>query len=245
MSSEGSDEIVDLHLPVAKDADIDGVLDAMDAHGIAHGVLAPVGRWAAVDNAEAHDALLARLRRHPDRLSAWATVNPWYGARACDELRRAFDEGLVGLRIEPALQGHRLLSAVLEPVLDVVAEYAKPIYAVTGVPVAGEPLQLAELALRRPGIVFVMGRSGRTDFSLDLLPALESTPNLVAETTYNSAGLIADFVARLGASRVTFASDFPRNDLGAELARLSRTSLDADERRFVLGESARRLIGAS
>jgi hypothetical protein len=56
------------------------------------------------------------------------------------------------------------------------------VYVVTGVPVADEPLQLAELARRFPRVTFVMGRSGRTDFSLDLVPALTSAANLVAET---------------------------------------------------------------
>ncbi|MBB5791203.1 amidohydrolase family protein [Jiangella mangrovi] len=239
--------VVDAHVaagehPSLPTLGVDALLQAMDDGGIERAVVGAVGRWVAVDNAEGNRTLAGWAQAHPDRLAFWATVSPWYGARACAELERAFADGACGLKLAPSVQGFGLLSPLLEPVLDVAEEHGRPVYVVTGVPVASEPLQLAELALRRPGLTFVMGRSGRTDFSLDLLPALTTGPNLVAETAYNGASLIATLVATLGADRVLFSSDAPFNDAGLELARAERAGLADADRAAVLGGSATKLL---
>lgn len=239
--------VVDAHVavgdgPYLDPLRVDEVLQLMDAGGVHHAVLGPVGRWVAVDNREGNDLLASWARQHPDRLSAYAVANPWYGDRAAAELKRALTEGAVGWKLVPSLQGVGLLSPLLDPLLDVVEEQRRPVYVVTGVPVASEPLQFAELARRRPQVTFVMGRSGRTDFSLDLMPALTSVGNLVAETAYNGAGLIGDLVRVLGADRVMFTSDAPFNDLHLELERIRRASLSDTERAAVLGGTARTLL---
>jgi uncharacterized protein len=239
--------IIDAHVSVGPDPGYPSpgpgeLLRLLDRSGVDRAVLGPVGAWAAVDNADGNRELSSWVRRHPDRLAAWAAVNPWYGAKAVAEVDRALDDGAVGLKLIPAVQGHSLLSPVLEPVLDAAEARRALVYAVTGTPVAAEPLQLAELARRRPRLVFVMGRSGRTDFALDLVPALTSATNLVAETAYNAAGLIGDLVGRLGAGRVVFASDAPRNLLPLELDRVRRADLGADELAAVLGGSLTELL---
>jgi predicted TIM-barrel fold metal-dependent hydrolase len=240
--------IVDGHLRFGEDiavTDIDELLRQMDARDIARAILGPVGRWAAVDNHEGNIALADAARRHPDRLTGFASANPWYGQRAEQELRRALADGLIGLKLVPAQQGVPLLSPLLDGLLQVVAERALPVYVVTGVPVMSEPLQVAELARRWPTVPFVLGRSGRTDFALDLLPALTNAPNLIAETAHNGAGDIARIVEAIGADRVMFASDWPANDLGLELDRIARVPLSPSQRTAVLGRTAERLCGGA
>lgn len=250
MLTAGEQGVVDAHVAVGELAhlapvDVGEVLARMDENGVQRAVLGPVGRWVAVDNAEGNDTLRRWCSMHPDRLRHYAVANPWYGKRATDELRRALDAGAVGYKLEPARQGVALLDPLLDPLLDVADEYGRPVYVVTGVPVASEPLQLAELALRRPRVTFVMGRSGRTDFSLDLVPALTSSDNLVAETAYNGASLIADLVARIGPGRVVFASDAPLNDLELELERTRLADLDEPDRAAVMAGTASTLFGWS
>ena len=247
MSKEGfAPRIVDAHVAVGAQPHfvhtrVALVLRDLDAASVDFAVLGPFGHWAAVDNRAGNEVLAGWVREHGDRLAAYATVNPWY-SDAVTELRRALDDGLCGLKLVPAQQGFNLLSPLLEPVLDAIEEYERPVYVVTGIPVVSEPLQLAELALRRPEITFVMGRSGRTDFSLDLVPALETAPNILAETAYNGAGLVTDLVHRLGAERVLFASDAPFNDLTFELERVGRAILDEGERAAVMAGTAVRLF---
>lgn len=238
--------MIDVHVRFGDDlgvTDVDDLLLLLDAHGVRRAVLGPVGRWVAVDNREGNEVVARAVRRHPDRLAGWAAVNPWYGDRAVDELRRALDDGLVGLKLVPAQQGFALLSPLLDGMLTEVAARGVPVYVVTGVPVAAEPFQLTELARRWPTVPFVMGRSGRTDFSLDLVPALCGAGNLVAETAYNGPDHLRRMAAAIGVDRLLFASDLPANDLGLELARFAEAGFDPQARARVTAGVATRLLG--
>lgn len=218
------------------------VLAAMDVCGVDRSVLGPIGRWAAVDHADGEAVLRSWCERWPDRFLRWVTVNPWYDD-AAQRLAEVI-EPAVGLKLAPALQGFSLLQLPLvRPLLEVAARYGKPVYVVTGVPIAGEPFQVTELARQFPDVVFVMGRSGRTDFSVDLLPALQGASNIIAETAYNGADLIADLVRALGPGRMAFASDQPFNDLDLEIARIGRADLTAAEFTSIYRTTPDLLIG--
>ena len=248
MAAGGSTaETVDLHCAAGEAPGFDfsapePLLEQLDRHGVHRAVLGPIGRWAAVDNEAGEAVLRSWCERWPDRFARWACVNPWWSDAAA-RLRRSLEEGAAGLKLIPAGQGFSLLQLPLvEPLLAVAAEARKPVYVVTGVPVAAEPLQLAELARRFPDLTFVLGRSGRTDFALDLLPALTAAPNLVAETAYNGSGLIRTIISVVGAHRVAFASDAPFNDVDLELDRVTAADLPVEQASAVLGGTARRLL---
>lgn len=237
---------VDLHCAAGMAPGFDFIdphrlLDAMDSCGVDHAVLGPIGRWAAVAHEDGNMTLHDWCVRWPARFTRWVTVNPWF-PDAAHRLTAAlaFDD-VVGVKLLPATQGFRLLHlSLLAPILDVVAHAVRPVYVSTGVPVASEPFQLAELARRYPNITFIMGRSGRTDFALDLLPALQAAPNLIAETAYNSGALIRDLVTELGAARVAFASDAPFNDLDLEIDRVRSAGLDNAAEEMVFSGAASR-----
>lgn len=237
--------MIDLHVSWGDGVPLDGILDALRRSAVDRAILGPTGSWAAVDNTAGNDQVAAAVRAHPELLAGWAVANPWYGERAAVELNRALDAGLVGLELVPHLQGLTLLSPVLGVVLAVAAERGVPVYVVTGVPVASEPLQLTELARRWPSVRFVMGRSGRTDFSLDLIAALEGAPNIYAETAYNGPRDLRRIIDAVGAERVAFASDHPENDLELELDRLHRSGLSDAELAQVLDATARRLLSGA
>ncbi|MCG3772805.1 MAG: hypothetical protein JW384_04027 [Nitrosomonadaceae bacterium] len=131
--------------------DLDSLLAQMDAAGVHLALAAPGDRWMAVDNREGNDAVLAWVERHPDRLYGYATVNPWYGRRAIDELTRALAAGLEAVKLHPARQGFGLLDEVAKLIWDFVAERRLPVYVTTGSAVS-TPMQLAELARRYPEV---------------------------------------------------------------------------------------------
>ena len=60
-------------------------------------VVAPTGGLVAVYNEEGNWQTNRAVERHPDRLLGLAVANPWYGAKAVDILRAAFDRHLAGL----------------------------------------------------------------------------------------------------------------------------------------------------
>jgi predicted TIM-barrel fold metal-dependent hydrolase len=238
---------VDLHCAAGAAPGFDfttpeNLLKAMAGAGVEHAVLGPIGRWAAVEHEQGTEILREWCARWPGRFSRWATVNPWW-SDADLRLEAMLGADVAGIKLAPALQGFSPLHIPLVGPLLAVAERARlPVYVVSGVPVHGEPLQVAELARQFPKITFILGRSGRTDFALDLLPTLRTSSNIVAETAYNGADVISGLVAEFGPQRVVFASDTPFNDMDLEVARLERAGLDEPSRRAVFGDNARRLI---
>ena len=73
----------------------------MDESGVERAVVCPMDRHLAVYNRDGNDLVLSAVKRHPRRLIGLATANPWYGAGAVEEVRRALAEGLTGLKLHP------------------------------------------------------------------------------------------------------------------------------------------------
>ncbi len=219
----------------------DAVLAAMDREGIACSVVAPPDAQAAVHNAEGHAALRALAAAHPGRFAWLAAANPWYGDQALDLLDAAFEAGARGLFLNPARQGFLLTEPVLRPLLDLCARRGKPVYSITGWPVCAEPLQLAELARCYPGLPFVMGRAGYSDFWYDLEAALRQTPNLLLETSCTTPGLIRTALDAVGPDRLLFGSGTPVSSLGAERHKIEWLNLSDAERAAVMETNARRV----
>ena len=97
--------VVDCHCHVGVGHDyqqtVDQQIREMDTFGIDRAVICPVDRFIAVDNREGNDFVLEVAQMHPNRFYAFATANPWYGAKAVTELRRALDMVLEVLNSTP------------------------------------------------------------------------------------------------------------------------------------------------
>lgn len=220
-----------------------GLLDIMDKNGISRAMLSPSDRWLAVDNREGNDAILEAARRWPDRFGGYATANPWYGQRALAELERALDHGLSAIKLHPGRHGFMLLEPLVDGILQLADQRGVPVYVVTGIATASMPLQLAEQARRFPGINFVMGRSGRTDFGwLDLSAAVQQAPNIYLETVYNLPGMLDTLIELVGAERVLFASDTPLTNLALELEKLTQLRAGPAVLPAILGDNLARLM---
>jgi hypothetical protein len=183
------------------------------------------------------------VRRHPDRLYAFATANPWYGQRAVAELRRALGAGARGIKLHPALQGFLLCDELVYPIVELAAELGVPIFFHTGTPAFAQPMQLSELAMRFPNVKFIMGHMGSTDFKLEAVDAGVLSPNIYLDTSWILPELVTKAVAAVGADRVLFGSDSPLSTLRIEMGARRATRWSDAERAKVMGESMLRLLG--
>ena len=111
--------------PVQEFPDVDELLRAMDAAGVARAVL--LGwYWEKAETCEWHNrAMGVWVSAHPDRLAAYATIHP--GATATEvraELRRARDEGLSGLgELSPHSVGVSIESEGMRAALELALEW--------------------------------------------------------------------------------------------------------------------------
>jgi len=219
------------------------LLACMDASGVDRAVVCPVDRNLAVDNAEGNDYVLDAAAKYPDRFIAFATANPWYGARAIEELRRAVQAGARGLKLHSKLQGFTISDDIVNPLIEVAGEHSLPVFVHSGTMVCAEPLQIAMLARRYPSVNFIMGHSGATDFWNDMIPGITDVKNIYLDTSLNNPSSIERYCDTMGPERLCFGTDFPQNTYPVELEKMQDAVPDDRQRQIVLGETILRLLG--
>lgn len=115
--------------PVQGFPDVDQLLRAMDAAGVAQAVL--LGwYWERPETCRMQNEFSAEcVRAHPDRLAAFATLHPGAGEDAAlGELGRARDTGLSGLgELSPHSQGYGIADPVFRAILRRAGEYNLPV----------------------------------------------------------------------------------------------------------------------
>jgi hypothetical protein len=194
--------------------------------------------WERAENCAAQNAFFAEcVRAHPDRLSAFATVQPAGGAeRAVAEMRRAHADGLCGLgELSPHAQGYAAAGPELGAVLAVAAELKWPVNLHVTDPNRGTysgrvetPLgDFADLAQKWPEVTLILAHWGGGQ------PLRSASGGIFENVYYDTAAspllygpeFWQPFVKAVGQERVLFGSDYPlnnypRTESAAEMARL-------------------------
>ncbi len=215
----------------------------MDRLGIRQSVLVPWDAALAVNNQEGNDFVLTLFKKHPDRFYAFAGINPWYGARAVEELRRAVGLGARGLKLAPQYQGFQITDPIALPVVEEATKLGLPIYVTTGIPVVAMPMQLNYLAHTYPEAVFIEGRYGFPDFWTDAIPSVMDAPNIYVDTAYNAPSTIQLAIDTVGAERVLFSSDAPYANLQNEVEKMRSLPISQETLAQVAGGTMARLLG--
>ncbi len=239
------------------------LLRAMDAAGVARAVL--LGwYWEKPETCAQQNRFYAScVRAHPDRLAAFATVQPAAGRKAAlDEVRRAAGEGLRGLgELSPHSQGYRVDDAIFGAVLKLAAKLKLPVNLhVTDPDSRDYPGRVATplkdfvwLAQKHPETTFILAHWG------GLLPLRNPAALKLKNLFYDTAaspllydeGIWRKFLTQVPAERVLFGSDYPLNAyprideepvMARLVAELHRSGLTADQLRAVAGGTAARLL---
>jgi len=247
--------------PVQAFPGVDELLRAMDVAGVGRAVL--LGwYWERAETCALQNRFYADcVRAHPDRLLAFATVQPADGRHALDELRRAREEGLVGLgELSPHSQGYACDDAGFRAVLAQVTEFGWPVNLHVTDPQSRAypgrvetPLaDFIKLARGFPQTSFILAHWGGL---LPLVTTGEIPPNIYYDTAASPLLYRQDiwkkFCATVPADRVLFGSDYPLNvypgidpepNFTRLVAEVHRSELDAAALRAIVASNARRLL---
>jgi len=214
------------------------LLKRMDAAGVDVAVARPMGAGMVVDHRAGNDMVL----KAGPRIRGLATVNPWWGDKALDELARCRDLGAVGLFLDPARQGFFPTEPVATPVFERAAEYGWPVLVKTGAYIYADILALAEVARAFPETTFIAGFGGYADMWFELPMAIRGAPNLMLDASMIWGAGIKEIVELHGAERVLFGSAEPRNRYAVVLKTIDRLGLDEPARRAILVDNAARVF---
>ena len=105
------------------------------------------------------------------------------------------------------------------------------------------PSELAELAKRFPRQKFLAAHAGG-EWERGIR-AVRDVPNILVETSGfdPTAGFIEMAVQELGANRIVFGSHLPSRSLGTELGKVLAADISEPDKRLILGENLRGLLG--
>lgn len=238
--------IIDAHCHIgqgcAYSLSVDDLLREMDRNQVTSAIVVPTDRQIAVFNQEGNDLVLSATRAHPGRLIPFATVNPWYGDKALDELRRAFDAGAVGLKLHPVLQGFTITDEIVFPVLELAIERDKPVYFHTGTPVSCTPFHLTEVAMRYPSGTFVMGHAAFSDYWNDVVASVQCVPNVYIETSQHLASFLRVLVEQVGSDRLIYGSDSPKAAMPVEIEKITHLIHDPEDLDNIFSRNIKRLL---
>jgi hypothetical protein len=217
----------------------------LDRHEVERAVLLPMGE-ALIHRFAEGNRDLARLAAGSSRFLFYCTVNPWFGARALEELGRCFAElGAAGLAFDTSRQGLPIDSPMIFPFVEVAAKAARPVYFLTGVPLFALPLSLANLARRYPEVRFILGAMGLSDYWGDIAPAVRLAANIQVETSVNAnaPAVLPGFIEEFGDRGVLFGSGFPYTDYELQCRKIERCGLPQQTLERIFHENASALFG--
>jgi predicted TIM-barrel fold metal-dependent hydrolase len=208
------------------------------------------------------------VRAHPDRLSAFATVHAGAGREAVlGEIRRAVDDGLCGLgELSPHSQGFSVEDETWNATLALAGELRLPVNLHVTEPEGKRypgkvetPLgDFVRMAKAHPRTTFVLAHWGaRLPLHSELGTEALALPNLSYDTAASpliySPVVASEMLARFGAERVLFGSDYPLflypnapeqpSSMRAFVDEFRTAQLPDDVRAAVLGGNAARMLG--
>lgn len=214
------------------------LLRRMEAAGVELAIARPMGSELAVENATGN----ARVLSAGERIRGWASVNPWFGGKALEEIKRASGMRAVGLYLDPNRQGFLPTDPVAAPAVEQALSLGWPVMVQTGAYINGDALALGELARRYPEGVFIAGSSGFSDMWFELPGLMRQVPNLYLDCSLIWATAVRRIVSEGHADRVLYGSAEPRSPYAASLAALGRLGLNDGDLGLILRENALRVL---
>lgn len=245
--------------------DVNELLRAMDAAGVARGVL--LGwYWETPESCSMQNRFYADcVKAHPDRLSAFATFHPAAGMGfTVDELTRAHESGLIGLgELSPHSQGFSIDDPVFALAISLAGKLKMPVNLHVTEPESRNypgkvttPLNdFVALAQSHPATTFILAHWGGR------LPLV--TPEPIPDNIYYDTAASPllypesfwrEFCGKIPPGRVLFGSDFPLNlypSIDAEshmerlIAEVYRSGLSADQLKAIVHDNAQILFKLS
>ena len=203
-----------------------------------------------------NDAHIALAGKHPEMMPI-ATVHPYDGPAALEELSRVAARGVTVLKIHP----HTQQFDASDPRVLALVKHAGTLGLIVLMDNAnilpGDSEKLFNLALQAPKTRFIFAHIGAMNFRFwNILALARTAENLFAENIYfdisGTVFLAADspiedeFVWTLrnvGIDHVLMGSDYPQIGLGKTVDALKRLGLTPEETTKILSGNARKLFG--
>ena len=224
----------------------ESLIEVMDTLGIR-------SVWLAAFEALTSDTIAgnrfaaAECERHRGRFFGYAAVNPNTATDMRSELEEALAfRDMIGVKVHPTIHRIPIDSPKLVPAWEVADDAELPVLVHTsgGSAIAG-PSLLVDVARRFGRAKFILGHSGGSmEGIFESIETAKAAPNIFLDTMGSRRHFrgIEHMVDELGSERVCFGTDMYGHDAAAQLGKVVYARISDDEKRSILGGTARELL---
>jgi uncharacterized protein len=208
---------VDFHLHVGQKPGeslqqrAEGLCATMRTFGVDKALVLPMDGLLSncVNHTQDNNFIHEFCQHSPKQLLPAFTVNPWFGAKALDEIKRCHQElGARLLKLHPWLQGFSLATKEMNAVAALCQELGIPIQLHDGTPPYSAPLQLGRLCRDFPELRVVSGHAGLNDLWRDALLAAKRHRNFFLCLCGTAAYPVQRIMAEIPADQICVGSDW-------------------------------------
>jgi len=244
--------------PQAKLATAEELIDSMDKTGVEISVIINAG-WTTNELCrETNDYILESIARYSKRLIGFCTVQPKSIDAAVAEIERCARAGARGIgEMRPDIQSFDLTDEeVMTPFVAALRKHKLILLTHASEPVGHDyrgkgaitPDVLYPFSTRYPDVPLVCAHWGGGLPFYALMPEVKQAMKNVYFDTAASPFLYSPQIYRrvadlVGADRILFGTDYPLLSPTRLLDEINTTDLSEAEKRLILSENARRLLG--
>ena len=260
--------VIDAHCHIYPEKIVDRAVAGTDAfygtraacRGVT-GELLEIGETLGIDHFVVHSVattpkqvtsinefIAASVASAPQKFTGLGAIHPDCEAPEA-VIRQLHELGLHGIKIHPDIQRFPIDDVRMYPIYALCQEHGLPILMHTGDYRYdfSNPNRLLPVLKDFPSLVVIGAHFGGWSVWEDAARVLADFPNLFVDcsSTFpfanNDLSLGERLIARYGAERVMFASDFPMWSPKDELETFMKLRLTDEERRLILSENAKRI----
>jgi uncharacterized protein len=191
--------------------------------GITYHVASVLGSWGLTspvyfpsrdDVVAGNDVMLGLCREYSDRIRGYATVNPNYTDHAIAEIQRCLGLGLIGIKLAAS---RRANDSLLDPICQLAAERKVPVLQHIWQrrrrewpgQEASDAAELGELAVRHPGVNFLLAHIGGGGDWVHSLAVVRDVPNVYVDLSGSGVdgGMLEACLDSVGVRRLLWGAD--------------------------------------
>ena len=225
---------------MAHPGSVPALLESMERGGIDKAVVHSVA-MSKTQPAIINDFIHAEVSAHPEKLYGFATLHPDMES-AYDEVTRALDLGLKGVKIHSDMQRVSLLDPRMDALYEACQDRCPMLLHMGDSRYQYDnPSMIPQILRRFPRLRLICAHMGGYSEWGEARACLKNENVLLdcSSTSFAmSAGDWRDIICFFGADRVMFGSDFPMWDPGAELRLFRSLGLSEDEQEKILWKNA-------
>ncbi len=222
---------------------IERMIARMDRTGIqkvcvtAHSSIGP-------DYVYGNNLVMEAIRRHPDRVIGYVTINPNYPEDIPHELDRCFAvKGFRGIKLHPCCHSQEVDYKNYAPVYEEADRRGCPVLIhVWG---AANVREVDGLAPKYPNAKFIMAHTGGDIKSMELaLDVINRHENVYGDLALSTPaeGNVEWLVREVGSKKILFGTDMPFYDPSHVVARVAMADISDEQKKDIFGRNISALM---